>query len=188
MKEPWNIPPPPRAASGAHFVSARVPGAARAAFVLGALLAFFGAAEARAAAVCSNTPGAGDTVECTVASGVTQDIDIDLASPAIATSAAQETAVFADHQGTGGVAVDVAGGTVSATGSNGQGVWARQRGGSGGVSITLDEAVEVSAAYHGVHASIDDTANAATITISVTGGSLSATEMSAALAELRMKP
>ena len=85
------------------------------AFLFGAACPL-GAAEARAAAVCSNTPGANDRVVCQE-SGAT-DIDIDLTNPAIATSVANEYGVHASHTnaGTGKIDIEVAGGSISATG------------------------------------------------------------------------
>ena len=144
---------------------------------IGALLfglAFlFGAAEAQAAAVCSNTPGVNDRVVCQV--GDATVIDIDLTNPAIATAVANENAVYARHTGTGGIDVEVAGGALSATGQGGYGVFAYQRG-AGGVSIVLKEGVDVTSAHHGIIGLIDNSANAAAISIYVTAGTVSATD------------
>ena len=147
---------------------------------IGALLfglAFLlGAAEAQAAAVCSNTPGVSDRVVCQA--GDATVIDIDLTNPAIATAVANEYAVYARHTGTGGIDVEVAGGALSATGQGGYGVFAHQRG-AGGVSIVLKEGVDVTSAHHGIVGLIENSANAAPISIYVTAGTVSATDATA---------
>ena len=144
------------------------------AFLFGAVC-LFGAAEAQAAAVCSNTPGANDRVVCQE-SGAT-DIDIDLTNPAIATSVATEHGVHARHTntGTGKTDIEVAGGSISATGRGGYGVFTHQQG-AGGVSIVLKGAVEIASANNGVYGRITNTANEATIAVDVRGGSISATD------------
>ena len=144
------------------------------AFLFGAAC-LLGAAEAQAAAVCSNTPGANDWVVCQE-SGAT-DIDIDLTNPAIATSVANEHGVHASHTNTGAgkTDIEVAGGSISATGQGGYGVFAHQRG-AGGVSIVLKGAVEIASANNGVYGRITNTANEATIAVDVRGGSISATD------------
>ena len=144
------------------------------AFLFGAVC-LFGAAEAQAAAVCSNTPGANDRVVCQE-SGAT-DIDIDLTNPAIATSVANEHGVHARHTntGTGKTDIEVAGGSISATGQGGYGVFTHQQG-AGGVSIVLKGAVEIASANNGVYGRITNAANEATIAVDVRGGSISATD------------
>ena len=143
---------------------------------IGALLlgpvCLFGAAEAPAAPVCSNTPGANDRVVCEE-SGAT-DIDIDLTNPAIATSGATEHGVDARHTitGTGKIDIEVTGGSISATGGMGFRI---QQQGTGGASVVLKGGVEVMGANRGVYGEIDNTANTATLSIDVAGGSVSTT-------------
>ena len=150
----------------------------RARMRIGALLlgpvCLFGAAEARAAPVCSNTPGANDRVVCEE-SGAT-DIDIDLTNPAIATAVATEHGVHARHTntGTGGIDINVAGGSISATGSGSHGLRFEQLG-TGGASVVLRRGVEVTGAAYGVYGEVANTANGATISIDAMGGSVSAT-------------
>ena len=138
------------------------------------LVCLFGAAEARAAPVCSNTPGANDRVVCEE-SGAT-DIDIDLTNPAIATSVATEHGVHARHTntGTGGIDINVAGGSISATGSGGDGLRFQQLG-TGGASVVLERGVKVTGAAYGVYGEVASTANGATISFNAMGGSVSAT-------------
>ena len=153
---------PPAAASGARFVSARVPVVAVAAVVLGTLLAILGAGESRAAAVCSNTLGANDWIHCTESGS--SDIDIDLSNPAISTSGAADEGIWAEHTGTGDIDIDVTDGSIEATtaaglrirhdgaraieidltrvavsteGARDPGVYAQHRG-SGGTGIDID--------------------------------------------------
>ena len=144
------------------------------AFLFGAVC-LFGAAEAQAAAVCSNTPGANDRVVCQETGAA--DIDIDLTNPAIATSVANEHGVHARHTntGTGKTDIEVAGGSISATGRGGYGVFTHQQG-AGGVSIVLKGAVEIASANNGVYGRIANAANEATIAVDVRGGSISATD------------
>ncbi len=152
---------------------------------IGALLlgpvCLLGAAEARAAAVCSNTPGANDRVSCQRYAGDGNDIDIDLTNPAIATSVDHEIGVHAGHRGTGGIDVDVAGGSISATGLRAPGVYIEQWG-TGGASLVLRGGVEVIASAHGVAVEVVNTANEATFSINVAGGSISTTDGAGVLA------
>ena len=167
-----NLPPPPRTAARERLMNTR----ARIGALLFGLAFLLGAAEAQAAAVCSNTPGVNDRVVCQ--QGDATVIDIDLTNPAIATAVANEYAVYAHHTGTGGIDVEVAGGALSATGQGGYGVFAYQRG-AGGVSIVLKEGVDVTSANHGIVGLIENSANAAAITVSVTAGTVSATDATA---------
>ena len=152
---------------------------------IGALLfgaaCLLGAAEAQAAAVCSNTPGANDRVSCQRYAGDGNDIDIDLTNPAIATSVNHEIGVHAGHRGTGGIDVDVAGGSISATGLRAPGVYISQWG-TGGASLVLRGGVEVIASAHGVGVEVVNTANTATLSIKLTGGSISTTDGAGVLA------
>ena len=85
-----------------------------AALAFGPLVACFGAAETRAAAVCNNMPGANDWIYCT-GSG-SSNIDIDLANPAISTTGAANEGIQAIHVGAGGIDIDVTGGAIATTG------------------------------------------------------------------------
>ena len=150
------------------------------AFLFGAACPL-GAAEAQAAAVCSNTPGANDRVSCQRYAGDGNDIDIDLTNPAIATSVDHEIGVHAGHRGTGGIDVDVAGGSISATGLRAPGVYIEQWG-TGGASLVLRGGVEVIASAHGVAVEVVNTANGATLSVNVAGGSISTTDGAGVLA------
>ena len=87
--------------------------------------------------MCSNAPGVGDWVECTVASGVTQDIDIDLANPSISTSAAARAhGVYGHHQGTGRIDIDLNGAGITTEGRFANGVYGRHEG-AGAVDIDI---------------------------------------------------
>ena len=76
-----------------------------AALALGTLLALLCAGEARAARVCSNTPGPDDRVDCGVASLLTLPIDIELTNQAITTSGTGHIGVWARHFGEGGITI-----------------------------------------------------------------------------------
>ena len=161
-------PPPRRKTVGERLMSAR----ARIGALLFVPVCLLGAAEAQAAAVCSNTPGVNDRVLCQESDATV--IDIELTNPAIATTVSNQHGVYARHTntGTGNIDVEVTGGSLSATGSGGQGVFALQDG-AGGISIVLKGGVEVTSDSHGVHGLIQNTASAATITIQATAGTVS---------------
>ena len=146
-------------------MSARAPGIALA---LGTLLAILGAAEARAAAVCSNTPGANDWIRCTQTG--TADIDIDLANPAISTTGPGDEGIWAEHTGTGNIDIDVTGGSIAA--ADAFGVRARHEA-AGAIDIDLTN-VDVSTQGqldNGVSAQHRGTSGTG-IDIDVTGGSV----------------
>ena len=146
-------------------MSTRAPGIA---LTLGTLLAILGAAEARAAAVCSNTPGANDWIRCTQTG--TADIDIDLANPAISTTGPGDEGIWAEHTGTGNIDVDVTGGSIAA--ADAFGVRARHEA-AGAIDIDLTN-VDVSTQGqldNGVSAQHRGTSGTG-IDIDVTGGSV----------------
>ncbi len=156
---------PPPAAARERLMSARAPGIALA---LGTLLTLLGAAEARAAAVCSNTPGANDWIRCTQTG--TADIDIDLANPAISTTGPGDEGIWAEHTGTGNIDIDVTGGSIAA--ADAFGVRARHEA-AGAIDIDLTN-VDVSTQGqldNGVSAQHRGTSGTG-IDIDVTGGSV----------------
>ena len=64
-----------------------------------------------AAAVCSNTPEAGDHIECTEDSTSTSDIDIDAAGLDIDVNGIATAGVRAKHNGSGDVSIRITGET-----------------------------------------------------------------------------
>ena len=132
-------------------MSARAPGLA---FALGTLLALLGAGEARAAALCTNTPGPSDIVSCIAADGVSGillvnasgNIDINLVNQAIASSPG----------------IGVRG---SQHGSMNEAVSIRLRG-------TTVNTVQGGAGASGVVGSIENTTSEGALTIDVTGGAI----------------
>ena len=152
-----------------------------AALVLALFLLALCAGEARAAAVCSNAPGVGDRVECEVASGVTQDIDIDLANSAISTTA--NVGVSAYHQGAGAIDIEIQGGSITTADDNSEGVRA-QHSGSGGISIsTRNLAVKTGSPTKGQHSpgvSGFHFGASGGVSIDVQGGSITTTGRTAA--------
>ncbi len=112
-----------------------------AALVPGAFLAIFlCAGEARAAAVCSDAPGATDTIRCQVASGTTANVDINAASVTI-TAPIGTPAIHGEIDGTGSIEIDVTDSDLTG-GDWSHGVFARHDGaGSIRVSVT-DTAVK----------------------------------------------
>ncbi len=142
---------------------------------MGTLLALLCATEARAAAVCSNTPGANDWIRCTqTGSG---DIDIDLTNPAISTTAPADEGIEATHTGTGNIEIDVTGGSIAAADANG--VDARHEA-AGAIDIDLTN-VDVSTQGqldYGVYAGHQGTSGTG-VDIDVTGGSVTTAGSSA---------
>ncbi len=84
-------------------------------FVLAALLAL-GAGEARAAVVCSDTPGPNDRIYCARAVFTNIDIGIDLTNRAIATSGDDQLGVYAYQRGSGAISIGMTGGSIATTG------------------------------------------------------------------------
>ncbi len=140
-------------------MSARAPGLA---FALGTLLALLGAGEARAAALCTNTPGPNDSVSCIAADGVSGillvntsgDIDINLVNQAIATSSRTTPGI--------GVAGRQHGSMNEAVSVRLSGTTVTTAGGGAGAS--------------GVLGSIENTTSEGGVTIDVTGGAISTGE------------
>ncbi len=161
--------------------NARAWGGGRPLLVLALFLLALCAGEARAAAVCSNAPGVGDRVECEVASGVTQDIDIDLANSAISTTA--NVGVSAYHQGAGAIDIEIQGGSITTADDNSEGVRA-QHSGSGGISIsTRNLAVKTGSSTKGQHSpgvSGFHFGASGGVSIDVQGGSITTTGRTAA--------
>ncbi len=156
--------PPPRTAARERLMSAR----ARIGALLFGLAFLLGAAEVRAAAVCSNTPGANDWIRCTQTG--TADIDIDLANPAISTTNPADEGIWAEHTGTGNIDIDVTGGSIAA--ADAYGVRARHEA-AGAIDIDLTN-VDVSTQGqldNGVSAQHRGTSGTG-IDIDVTGGSV----------------
>ena len=97
-------------------MSVRARAAARR-FVLATLLAL-GAGEARAAVVCSDTPGPNDRIYCARAVFTNVDIGIDLTNRAIATSGANQLGVYAFQRGSGAISIGMTGGSIATTGAS----------------------------------------------------------------------
>ncbi len=81
--------------------------AARLFVLLFALTFGAGALQAQTTAVCSNTPGTGERIECSEDATSTSDIDIDAADMEIDTTVDGETAIYGVHMGQGDISIDV---------------------------------------------------------------------------------
>ena len=105
-----------------------------------ALALVFGTAEAAAqTAVCSDTPAAGQRIDCRQGAGSADDIRIDamnLAIPATTTHA-----IYARHQGSGAIDIDISGGSLTTTGARDYAVIGWHSGASGDVDIGLKDVV-----------------------------------------------
>ena len=77
------------------------------------ILVISGADVVQAVAVCSDTPGSNDRIECTKDSASTNDIEIDAVNVDIDTSVDGEPGVRATHAGTGDIDVEFRPGTTS---------------------------------------------------------------------------
>ena len=139
-----------------------------------------GAGEARAAAVCSNTPGVGDTILCTVSTSSTGNIDIDARNLAISTAASRDKGVEGRHLGqSGDVDIDLTDGSVAATGNDATGIEGFRSGGTGRISITTENLAVTAggAAVSGTVQSIlaEHNGTSGDVDVDLTGGSLEAT-------------
>ena len=85
-----------------------------------------GVGEAQAqTAVCSNTPGTGERIECTEDGDSTDDIDIDVKDVTITTNGQYTHGIYGLHQGTAGdVNIDAQGVTVTTIDNEAQGIYA----------------------------------------------------------------
>ncbi len=112
------------------------------ALVPGAFLAIFlCAGEARAAAVCSDAPGATDTIRCQVASGTTADVDINAASVTItAPPTFGVAAIHGEIDGTGSIEIDVTDSNLTASGFLANAVFARHDG-AGSIRVSVTDTV-----------------------------------------------
>ena len=102
------------------------------ALVHGAVLAtlLLGSPDLRAAAECSNTPAAGNWIECEEPSTSTSNLNINASSIDIDTSADNVPGVKAAHEGTGNINVNISGttgtpSTIDTTGAGSDGVEVR---------------------------------------------------------------
>ena len=106
-------------------------------------LAFFlagGGGEAAAqSAVCSSTPATGQRIDCREGSGSAADIRIDTTNVVIPATATH--AIYARHSGSGGIDVDVSGGSLTTTGARDYAVIGWHSGPSGDVDIGLKDVV-----------------------------------------------
>ena len=109
----------------------------------GLALAFFlavGGGEAAAqSAVCSSTPATGQRIDCREGSGSAADIRIDTTNVVIPATATH--AIYARHSGSGGIDVDVSGGSLTTTGARDYAVIGWHSGPSGDVDIGLKDVV-----------------------------------------------
>ena len=121
--------------------------AAMAAFLLGT-----STVSAQQTAVCSDTPGPGERVECTEGSTSTNDIDINLQDGLdINTSGESDHGIHAFHEGIGEITIRIQGvtdnNTITTSGKLSSGVFGRHKG-KGGVDITVTD-VEITTTGEG---------------------------------------
>ena len=114
--------------------------AAALAIVLGPALVLLGAGEAAAqSGVCSSAPAAGQRIDCREGGGSADDIRIDAMNLAI--PATTSHAIYARHQGSGGIDIDVSGGSLTTTGERDYAVIGWDSGASGDVDISLKDVI-----------------------------------------------
>ena len=117
------------------------------------LAAALGVGEAQAqTAVCSNTPGTGERIECTEDANSTNDIDINLQDGLdINTSGESDHGIHAFHEGIGKITIRIQGvtdnNTITTSGKLSSGVFGRHEG-KGGVDITVTD-VEITTTGEG---------------------------------------
>ena len=129
-----------------------------------ALALLFGPADLRAAAECSDTPAAGNWIECIEDSTSTSNIDINASSIDIDVSTSGTVGVGGYHQGSGNIDISVSGTTTSPSTIDvqGTGVYGRHIGGStasdntvtGTVTITLEN-TEITTTGGTIHHGVD---------------------------------
>ncbi len=113
---------------------------ARAAALALALGLLLGAGEAAAqSGVCSSAPAAGQRIDCREGGGSADDIRIDAMNLAI--PATTSHAIYARHQGSGGIDIDVSGGSLTTTGERDYAVIGWDSGASGDVDISLKDVI-----------------------------------------------
>ena len=107
-----------------------------AALTLAAFVYFAAGAQAQTA-VCSDTPAAGQRIECTQPATARQPIDIDASDVTIQTTSSNEDGVSAKHDGTGKVTVRVRRGNISTTGDSAKGI-SVSHAGNGNIAIRVE--------------------------------------------------
>ena len=119
-----------------------------------AAMVAFGAStvSAQQTAVCSDTPGPGERVECTEGTTSTNDIDINLQDGLdINTSGESDHGIHALHEGIGEITIRIQGvtdnNTITTSGKLSSGVFGRHKG-KGGVDITVTD-VEITTTGEG---------------------------------------
>ena len=116
------------------------------------------------------TTGHTSSISCHEESGSTHDIRIDVRNPAITTD---RSGIYGDHSGTGGIDIDVQGGSIETTGTSDGGIVAWQRG-SGNVAINVR--TRIRGTGNGVYGRLSGTNaasyNAGNIRVDVTGGTI----------------
>ena len=140
-------PPSDSSPKAGLFARALVGALARRAGVL-PVLAFFALAlwavegqAQTAVAVCSNTPVAGERIECTEDTTSTSDIDIDAVDVDIDTSVENESGIHAKHEGAGKIDVEVrsdTAGTIDTAGINAHGIHSEHTG-TGDITINVQK-------------------------------------------------
>ena len=105
-------------------------------------------ASAQTTAVCSNTPGSGERIECTESSTSSNDIDIDAEGVDIDTATDEETGIYAHHEGNANIDMDVGPGisglqvtrsAIDTTGLSALGIRA-EHDGTGDIDIDIESA------------------------------------------------
>ena len=94
---------------------------------------------AQQTAVCSNTPGTGERIECTEAAASTTGINIDVESVDISTTVYNTHAISAEHLGNADITLEVSGSsTINTTGNISHGVSA-EHGGEGNITVSISD-------------------------------------------------
>ncbi len=141
------------------------------------VLLLVGQAQA-AAPVCSNTPGAGERIECTQGSTSTTAISLDVDGVAISTEDPDEDGIQATHAGTADITIDVTGtstkNTISTAGASSPGIYGKHTG-AGNVDIDVEDITitttgDTSGGIHAEHSGTGDVdIDATAVGISTTG-------------------
>ena len=125
--------------------------------VLVLLIFLLGAGNAQADAVCSDTPAAGDRIECTEDATSTGNIVLTPSNLTITTTVAGEHGVYALHEGSGEIDIDLTGVTIDTGGVTAHGIQAEQRG-TGDIDIFISDGSVTTRGLlaHGIFGQHDD--------------------------------
>ena len=164
-----------RSGNGRRRSNGREPGCVAAPLAAVAALAFTATAQAQTTAVCSDTPAAGERIQCVEDAASTDDIAIDASGLAIETTADQESGIGAFHGGEGDIRIESRSDSITTAGQLSYGIGASHSGGTGDVFLRVfstDIRTNRSGADAFAHGIFGETTTSGRLDAVVTGGSI----------------